>query len=187
MEKIGVCKNNLETSSTTKVNEHIPSGFSMYVISSFKDIENKPDVSRGKDGMKKFCESLREHAMKIINFKNKRMKLLKNEKQESYENAKICYICKEKFEDIYTKDKKYLKVSDHCHYTGEHRGAAHSICNLKFSAAKKFTVIFHNRSNYDFYFIIKEVTEEFDRQFTCLGGNTEKYITFSVSVEKEVI
>ena len=43
--------------------------------------------------MRKFCESLREHAMKIINFE-KKMKLLRKEHQESYENAKICYICK---------------------------------------------------------------------------------------------
>ena len=28
--------------------------------------------------MKKFCESLGEHAMKIINFKEKKMKLLRN-------------------------------------------------------------------------------------------------------------
>ena len=38
--------------------------------------------------------------MKIINFKNKKMKLLTNEQQKSYQNSKICYICKEKFEEI---------------------------------------------------------------------------------------
>ena len=27
------------------------------------------------------------------------MKLLANEQQESYENSKICYICKEKYEN----------------------------------------------------------------------------------------
>ena len=39
----------------------------------------------------------REHAMKIINFKKKKMKLLTKEQQQSYENEKICYICIEKF------------------------------------------------------------------------------------------
>ena len=44
--------------------------------------------------MNKFCKFLREDAMKIINFKKKKMKLLTKDQQESYENAKICYICK---------------------------------------------------------------------------------------------
>ena len=35
----------------------------MSKISSFKDIENKHDVCRGKDSMKKNCESLRQHVM----------------------------------------------------------------------------------------------------------------------------
>ena len=35
------------------------------------------------------------------------------------------------------KEKKYHKVRDHCLYTGEYRGAAHRICNLKYSVTKK--------------------------------------------------
>ena len=99
----------------------------------YTNVENKHGVYRGKDCMKKFCESLREHALKIITFKKKKMKLLTKELQESYKNAKICYICKETFENKYLKDKKYCKVRGHCQYTGEYRGAAHSICNLKYS------------------------------------------------------
>ena len=38
--------------------------------------------------------------MKIINFKKKKLKLLKKEQQESYENTKIGHICKRKI-DIY--------------------------------------------------------------------------------------
>ena len=34
--------------------------------------------------------------MEIINFKKSKIKLLTKEQQESYENAKICCICKEK-------------------------------------------------------------------------------------------
>ena len=47
--KINVCKNNPENSSTTKVSEHIPSGFSTPTISSFRSIENKHDLYRGKN------------------------------------------------------------------------------------------------------------------------------------------
>ena len=65
-----------------KVSEHIPSGFSMSTKSSFKDIENKHNAYRGKDCIKKFYESLRELAIKIINLKIKKMKLLTNEQQE---------------------------------------------------------------------------------------------------------
>ena len=87
--------------------------------------------------MEKFCESLSEHTMKIINFKKKKMKLLRKEQQKSYENAKICYICTEKFENKYVKDKKYRKARDHCHYTGGYRGPAHDRCNLKYSVPEK--------------------------------------------------
>ena len=124
--------------------------------------------------------------MKIINFKKKKMKLSTKEKQESYENAKICSTCKEEFENKYMKSKKYRKVKDHCHYTGEYRGAAHSVCNLKYSVPKNIPIVFHNRSNYDYHFIIKELAEEFKKPFTCLEENTEKYIAFTVLIEKEV-
>ena len=46
--------------------------------------------------------------------------------------------------------------------------------------------MFHNGSNYDYHFIIKELAEEFKKQFTCSGENTEEYITFTVPIEKEV-
>ena len=69
--KIYRCKNNLESVSTTKLIEHVPSGFSMSTILSLKRIENNHNVYRVKDCMKKFCESLREYAMEIINSKKK--------------------------------------------------------------------------------------------------------------------
>ena len=55
-EEIDGCENNPENSSTTKVSKHIPSGFSMSAISSFRSIKNKHDVYRGRDCLKKFCE-----------------------------------------------------------------------------------------------------------------------------------
>ena len=73
--KIDKCKNNLEKSTLTKVNEFIPSSFSMSTVSLFnlfKSLGNKYDVYRGMHCMNKFCEPLREHAMEITNFKNKK-------------------------------------------------------------------------------------------------------------------
>ena len=96
IEKIDRCKNNPENFSTTKLGEHIPSGI------SFKCIQYKHDVYRGKDCMKTFCESLREHTMKIINFKKKKHEL---EQQNSYQNLKIYYTCKGKFEDELATDQ----------------------------------------------------------------------------------
>ena len=58
------------------------------------------------------------------------------------------------------KKKKYCKVRDHCQYTGEYRGAAHNICNLKYSLPKKGPITFHNGFNYDYYFIKKEFAEK---------------------------
>ena len=115
IEKNDGCKNNPENLFTTKLSDHIPSDFSMSTTSSFKRIENNHGVYGGKDCMKEFLESLRGRKMKINNFKKERVKLLSNEKQNSYQNSKICYICKEKFENKYVKDKKSYKVRDHCH------------------------------------------------------------------------
>ena len=83
IEKIDGYKNNHKKSCTTKVSKRIPSCFSMSTISSFRSIENKHDVCRRKDCMKSFCELLREHAIQIINFRKKKMKLLTKGKPES--------------------------------------------------------------------------------------------------------
>ena len=70
IKRIERCKNNFEKSSTIKLCEHIPCRYSTSAIKKFDGIENKYDVYRGADCMEiiLFCESLREHLMKIINF-----------------------------------------------------------------------------------------------------------------------
>ena len=57
----------LKSSFTTKIAEHVLSGFSMSAMSSFESTKNKHHAYRGKDIMKYFCESLREQAMEINN------------------------------------------------------------------------------------------------------------------------
>ena len=86
---------------------------------------------------------------------------------------------------IFTKDNK--KVGDLCHFPGKCRGAAHNKCNMNCKISKNIPVVFHNGSTYDFHFIIRELVEEFKGQIECLGENTEKYITFSVPINKRII
>ena len=77
-KKVDECKNNQEKLSTTKVGENIPSGFLMSMISSFKCIEKKHDVCRDEDCMKRFCECLKQHTTRMINFKKMKINLLRN-------------------------------------------------------------------------------------------------------------
>ena len=134
--------------------------------------------------MKKFCEDLKRHVKRIIDYEKKEMipltkKRLKPKKQ------KKCYICNEGFSTD-DDNKKYHIVRDHCHYTGKYRGAAHCICNLRYQIAKEIPVVFFNGSTYDYHLTIKELTKKFEGEIKCLGENTEKYITFSVPITTEI-
>ena len=110
---------------------------------------------------------------------------LTKEENKMHNEQKICYICKKIFSTD-DDNKKYHKVRDHCHYTGKYGNAAHDICKLRFKLLNKIPVVFHNGFTYDYHFIIKELAEEFEGEFECLGENTEKYIPFSVPVIKEI-
>ena len=67
-----------------------------------------------------------------------------------------------------------------------YRGAAHDICNLRYKIQKEIPVVLHNGSTKDYYFRIKELAEKFEGEFESFGKNTEKYITFSVPIKKEI-
>ena len=134
--------------------------------------------------MEKFCKDLREHAVKIVNYEKNEMILPTDEENKFYEEQKVCNIFKKGFST--NNDKKYHKVRDYCHYTGKFGGAAHSICNLKYKTPKEILIVFHNGSTYDYHFIINKLEKDFDGQLECIGENTEKYITFSVPISKEL-
>ena len=110
IEKIDGCKNNPENSSTTKVSEHIPSGFSMSKISSFRSIENKQDdCIEVKIAWKSLCESLREHAIKIVNFEKKKNEIInKRPARIKWKCKNLLYLWRKTCK--YLKDKKYHRV-----------------------------------------------------------------------------
>ena len=166
---------------------HKASGYSVITCCSFDKSENERKYYREKDCMKMFCNDLKQQVNKIINYEMKAMIPLTNEEKESYENQEICHISEKEFctdKDNKKEFKLKRKVRDHCHYTGKYRGAALSICNLRYKISKEILVVFHNGSTYDYHFIIKHLAREFKGYFYCLGENTEKYITFSVPIKK---
>ena len=108
------------------------------------------------------------------------MLLLTKKELKLYQDATACYISKRNLSKMFVKDKNYQKSGGHCHFTGKCRGAAHSICNLIFNIPNEIPVVFHNESNYDYHFTIKELANDLEEQFQCLGESAEKYKTFSV-------
>ena len=140
----------------------------------------KSDCYRGEDCIEKFCKTLTKHAERIIYWEKKEMVPSTDKENKSYENQKRCYICKKRL----TKDNR--KVGYHFDFTGKYGGAAHNKRNMNYKITKDIPVIFHNSSTYDYHLIIKGLVEEFEGEFECLGENTEKYITFSMSVNKKI-
>ena len=131
--------------------------------------------------MKNLCLDLREHGTKIINYKKKEMIPLTKKEEKKHNKQKFCHICKKRLSTD-DNNKKYHKVTDHCHYTGKYRNDAHDICNLRYKIPNEIPVVFHKSSTYDYHFIIRELAEEFEGELECLGENTEKHITFSVPI-----
>ena len=82
------------------------------------------------------------------------MNELTNKEKDLHKNANVCWICKKKF---IKNSFNYRKVRDHDHYTGKYRGAAHSLCNLRYSEQRNLNIGMHNGSNYDFLLTSKEL------------------------------
>ena len=84
LEKMSTYLNNPKKSSTTKINKHTPSGYSLFMHCSFDTTKNKLDYYRGKISMKNFYINLKEHTTKIINYEEKEMKPLTNEEKKTH-------------------------------------------------------------------------------------------------------
>ena len=131
---------------------------------------------------KKFTDYLKDHATTLLDCKQKKKMIkLTKEEYENHKNQKVCYICNKEF-TVYDEDKNYYKVKNYCKFTGKYQGTCHKIYKLKYKTLKEIPIILHNRSYYDYHFVINQLTINFKMygSFQCLGENSERYITFSV-------
>ena len=180
LKPLDTCKPDPNNSYTHKYNKHEPLSF-VYYIKSFnesvypstlrsyvKENEEDPDV------IDIFINWLEEDVKIISELGNKEM-IITPEEQKQFNQASNCWICG-KFLNI--KDR----VRDHCHFTGRYRGAAHNICNLKYSKPNNISVFFHNLSGYDSHLFIKKLNTTMGT-IDCIPNNQENYISFSKTIK----
>ena len=170
------CSPNPKESYSYNYQKHEPSGFCFYAKGIVPGVHIKPIIYtktfEDEDVAKVFVEKLTELTKGIYNdfyLRPKPLKLSEVE-QKLFEEATICHICSKTLE----KDK----VRDHCHFTGQYRGAAHNKCNLMCKKPKILPVIFHNLQGYDAHLFIKQLAK-IEGKLDCIPSTEEKYISFS--------
>ena len=97
LEKMNTCHNNPEKLSTTRMNRHTPSAYSLFTHCLFDTTKNRFNYYRGKNCMKNFCLDLKEHATEIIGNERKEMIPLTKQEEKMPNKQKFCYICKKRF------------------------------------------------------------------------------------------
>ena len=166
-----------------KVNKQVPCGYSINVYTYKVYIEKHQSniVIAVKMLLVIFLKKCVILHMVLLIFTNLSMIDLTEREINEYENAKYCHICKK----VFGKAKKHRKVRDHDHYTGKLRGAAHPICNLRYSTQKDIPVFFHSGANYDFNLIIHELAKKLRSELQCIPLNGERFMSFSIPIKKK--
>ncbi|CAH3182390.1 unnamed protein product, partial [Porites lobata] len=176
---MNTCCPNPEDSYNYNYQKHEPSGFCIF-IKGVVDKKIKPIVysktEEDEDIAKIFVEKLTEATRGIYNdfYRKPKPLILSKDEQKLFNKAEFCHICnKELLED---------KVRDHCHFTGQYRGAAHNSCNLNCRKPLVLPVIFHNLQGYDAHLFIKQLAS-LPGDLNCIPSTEEKYISFSKKIK----
>ena len=153
-------------SNTVQSSEHVPCSFAYTVVRSDGQVTSEC-LYRGEDAMDVLFNCL-EQELEYIREDLKHIRPLRMTEDDwvNHEKATKCWICDGPFRSYKDGDCHGLyKVKDHCHITGEYRGAAHSDCNFLLQIRPYHTpipVFFHNLKNYDSHHLISAIgrTEE---------------------------
>ena len=184
---VNSCQPNPKKSYTQTYQKHKPSGYCLYLKGlDGLNVNFKPLVytkkTEDEDTSKKFIKHVTELTLKIYKkYYTKPKTMIFNPKdQKDFQSATICYICEQDL-NINKETGQILKVRDHCHFTGEYRGAAHNECNLKCKKPLILPVIFHNLQGYDSHLVIKKLAKV-SGVLSCIPSTEEKYISFSKKI-----
>ena len=180
LKPLDTCEPNPNKSYTLKYQKHEPLSF-VYYIKSFNESVYKSTLRKyvkeneeDPDPIDVFINWLEEDVKIIAELGNEKMKITAEE-EEQFKQASNCWICGKllNIED---------RVRDHCHFTGRYRGAAHNICNLKYSKPNNISVFFHNLTGYDSHLFIKKLNTT-TGNIDCIPNNEENYISFSKTIK----
>ena len=171
--------NSYEGEYTIKYQEHIPNSRvaklvcidDRFTLPSILFKRQKLNLSYGNEFIiwvldkQKWTEQIiKQHFIKRL--------IMTNEDEEIYENSHICWICKQELNTD--------KVRDHCHVTGNFRGASHSKCNINLGLPKKLPIIFHNLQGYNVHLIFKELNN-FGIDIDVISKGIYKYMSIIVN------
>ena len=175
---MNTCSPNPKESYNYNYQKHEPSGFCFYIkgiAGQFKPVIYTKK-SEDEDIAKVFVKKIAEVTKGIYNdfYKKPKPFILTRNEQKLFDAAQICHIC--------NRELKEDKVRDHCHFTGQYRGAAHNKCNLMCKKPKILPVIFHNLQGYDAHLFIKQLAK-LEGDLNCIPSTEEKYISFSKKIE----
>ena len=144
------CQPNPDKSFTESYQKHEPSGYCLLLkgLDGMKD-KYKPIVytkkTEDEDISEKFIKHVRllTHMIYRRYYSNPKPLKLTPKEQKEFQLATMCHICEQDLK-VDEETGHIFKVRDHCHFTGEYRGAAHNECNLKCKKPLILPVIFHN-------------------------------------------
>ena len=178
-------KNN--KSYTISYQKHEPSGCCLYIkCLDGMEVNFKPIVYKKKTEDEDISKCFIKHVIKLTHqiyqkyYKKPKTMIFNSKDQKDFQSAKICHICEQ---DLFNDKEtgQILKVRDHCHFTGEYRGAAHNQCNLKCKKPLILPVIFQNLQGYDSHLFIKQLAKV-SGDLSCIPSIEEKYISFSKKI-----
>ena len=188
---------------TTQV--HIPMSWGLKGI-CYKDVPKRPGFNAMPDPplqmqshpdpntvISTFFEAVYREAIKVWQlhrYRNVPMQCLTKAQAVAYKEALQCCYCGDPF---VPRCKKYKKVRDHDHFTGEYRGPAHAKCNLHVNDyGTPLYVFMHNLKSYDVHHLVSYLHRwckdhpELEPEFKPIAVSSEKYICLDVKVNNGI-
>ena len=165
------------SNGSTTYQEHVPISYAFHIESIDTKWSHTVETYTGEDCIEQFLlqmdyynEEIREMFKKTVP-----MTELNDEQLKNYNEATNCYCCTKSFN---MNDANLCKVKDHCHITGQYRGAACSHCNLNITAkTHTIPVVFHNLKGYDMHHILLNLDNRYTR---IIATSTEKIISAKI-------